>query len=155
MRIGFASDHAGFEMKKYLIGYLKKEGYEVIDFGPDILKRVDYPDYGAKAAAALSRGEVDRVILICGTGIGMSIIANRFPGVRAALCYNPFLAEIARLHNDANALALGGRVIANELAAEIVRVFLDTKFGGGRHLRRIRKIEKIVCAFSEPLKGQK
>jgi ribose 5-phosphate isomerase B len=148
MRIGIASDHAGYEMKKYLTGYLKKEGYEVIDFGPDILKMVDYPDYGAKVSLSLSKGEIDRAIL-------MSIVANRFPGVRAALCYNPFLAEIARLHNDANAIALGGRVIANELAAEIVRVFLETKFGGGRHLRRIRKIEKIACAFSEISKRTK
>ncbi|MCM8758237.1 MAG: ribose 5-phosphate isomerase B [Candidatus Omnitrophica bacterium] len=144
MKIGIASDHAGYEMKRYLIQYLKKEGFEVIDFGPDILKKVDYPDYGAKASMALSKGEIDRAILICGTGIGMSIIANRFPGVRAALCYTPFLAEIARLHNDANALALGGRIIANELACEIARVFLETKFFGGRHLRRIKKIEKLA-----------
>ncbi|MCM8822524.1 MAG: ribose 5-phosphate isomerase B [Candidatus Omnitrophica bacterium] len=144
MKIGIASDHAGYEMKKYIIGYLRKEGYEVMDFGPHILKKVDYPDYGAKAAAQLSSGKIDRAILICGTGIGMSIIANRFRGVRAALCYTPFLAEIARLHNDANAIVLGGRIIANELACEIVRVFLETKFGGGRHLRRIRKIDKII-----------
>ncbi|MCX7704941.1 MAG: ribose 5-phosphate isomerase B [bacterium] len=144
MKIGLASDHAGYYMKKYLAQYLKKEGYEVIDFGPDILKKVDYPDYGARASMALSNGKIDRAILICGTGIGMSIIANRFPDVRAALCYTPFLAEIARLHNDANALALGGRIIANELACEIVRVFLETKFGGGRHLRRIKKIEKLA-----------
>ncbi|MCM8825227.1 MAG: RpiB/LacA/LacB family sugar-phosphate isomerase, partial [Candidatus Omnitrophica bacterium] len=91
-----------------------------------------------------SAGRIDRAILICGTGIGMSIVANRFHGVRAALCYTPFLAEIARLHNNANAIALGGRIIANELACEIVRVFLETKFGGGRHLRRIRKIDKII-----------
>ncbi|MCM8788953.1 MAG: ribose 5-phosphate isomerase B [Candidatus Omnitrophica bacterium] len=144
MKIGIVSDHAGYEMKKYIIGYLKKEGYEVMDFGPHILKKVDYRDYGAKAAAQLSSGKIDRAILICGTGIGMSIIANRFRGVRAALCYTPFLAEIARLHNDANAIVLGGRIIANELACEIVRVFLETKFGGGRHLRRIRKIDKII-----------
>ncbi len=144
MMIGIASDHAGYEMKRYVIQYLKKEGYEVMDFGPEILKKVDYPDYGAKASRALSDGKIDRAILICGTGIGMSIVANRFPGVRAALCYTPFLAEIARLHNDANALALGGRIIANELACEIVRIFLETKFGGGRHLRRIKKIERIA-----------
>ncbi|MCM8817707.1 MAG: ribose 5-phosphate isomerase B [Candidatus Omnitrophica bacterium] len=144
MKIGIASDHAGYEMKRYLIQYLKKEGFEVIDFGPDILKKVDYPDYGAKASMALSTGEIDRAILICGTGIGMSIIANRFPGVRAALCYTPFLAEIARLHNDANALALGGRIIANELACEIARVFLETKFCGGRHRRGSKKIEKLA-----------
>lgn len=144
MKIGIASDHAGYEMKRYIMQYLKKEGYEVIDFGPDILKKVDYPDFGAKASLALSDGKIDRAILICGTGIGMSIIANRFPKVRAALCYTPFLAEIARIHNDANALALGGRIIANELACEIVRVFLETKFGGGRHLRRIMKIEKLA-----------
>lgn len=144
MKIGIASDHAGYAMKMYIIDYLKKEGYQVIDYGPDILKKVDYPDYGKKAATDLSVGKIDRAILICGTGIGMSIVANRFPHVRAALCYDPFLAEIARLHNDANALVLGGRIIANELACEIVRVFLETKFGGGRHLRRIRKIEKLV-----------
>ncbi|HOL49109.1 MAG TPA: ribose 5-phosphate isomerase B, partial [bacterium] len=139
MRIGIASDHAGYEMKKYLIAYLKKEGYEIMDFGPDVLKKVDYPDYGARVASELSAGKIDRAILVCGTGIGMSIVANRFPRVRAALCYDPFLAEIARIHNDANALALGGRIIANELACEITRVFLETKFGGGRHLRRIKK----------------
>ncbi|HON05813.1 MAG: Ribose-5-phosphate isomerase B [candidate division TA06 bacterium ADurb.Bin131] len=143
MKIGIASDHAGFEMRLYLISYLKKEGYNVVDYGPSVLKKVDYPDYGAKVAFDLSTNKIDRAILICGTGIGMSIVANRFPRVRAALCYNPFLAEIARIHNDANALVLGGRIIANELACEIVRIFLETKFGGGRHLRRIKKIEKI------------
>ncbi|HPC28834.1 MAG TPA: ribose 5-phosphate isomerase B [Candidatus Ratteibacteria bacterium] len=143
MKIGIASDHAGFEMRLYLISYLKKEGYNVVDYGPSVLKKVDYPDYGVKVAFDLSTNKIDRAILICGTGIGMSIVANRFPRVRAALCYNPFLAEIARIHNDANALVLGGRIIANELACEIVRIFLETKFGGGRHLRRIKKIEKI------------
>ncbi len=143
MRIGIASDHAGFEMRLYVISYLKKEGYDVVDYGPSVLKKVDYPDYAAKVAFDLSSSKIDRAILICGTGIGMSIVANRFPRVRAALCYNPFLAEIARIHNDANALALGGRIIANELACEIVRVFLETKFGGGRHLRRVKKIEKL------------
>ncbi|HOC02863.1 MAG TPA: RpiB/LacA/LacB family sugar-phosphate isomerase, partial [bacterium] len=116
MKIGIASDHAGFEMRLYLISYLKKEGYNVVDYGPSVLKKVDYPDYGAKVAFDLSTNKIDRAILICGTGIGMSIVANRFPRVRAALCYNPFLAEIARIHNDANALVLGGRIIANELA---------------------------------------
>ncbi len=143
MKIGIASDHAGFNMKNYIIAYLKKEGYEVVDYGPSVLRKVDYPDYGAKAAVDLAAGKIDRAILICGTGIGMSIVANRFKGVRAALCYNPSLAEIARLHNDANAIVLGGRITANEFACEIVRVFLETKFGGGRHLRRIKKIDKL------------
>jgi len=144
MKIAIASDHAGFEMKMYILSYLKKEGYDVMDYGPSILKKVDYPDYGARVASDISSGKIDRGILICGTGIGMSIVANRFPHVRAALCYTPSLAEIARIHNDANALTLGGRIIANELACEIVRVFLETKFAGGRHLRRIKKIEKLT-----------
>jgi ribose 5-phosphate isomerase B len=143
MKIGIASDHAGFYLKASLVKRLKKEGYDVEDFGVGRMKRVDYPDYAEKVARAVSSGTLQRGILICGTGIGMSIAANRFRGVRAALCDNPYIAEIARSHNDANILALGGRIVAEELAWEITKTFLETVFSGGRHYRRIRKIEKL------------
>jgi len=143
MKVGIASDHAGFEIKEYLKDKLKKEGYEVIDFGPEFKKAVDYPDYGVKVAKSISDGEIERGILICGTGIGMSITANKFKGVRAALCNSIFLARLAREHNDANVITFGGRIIAKELAWEITKVFLETPFLKGRHLRRVNKIKKL------------
>jgi len=143
MKIGIGSDHAGFEIKKFLKENLKKEGYEVIDFGIEIKKVVDYPDYAYKVAENVSNGTIERGILICGTGIGMSIVANKYPEVRASLCNSIYLAKLAREHNNANILTLGGRIVAKELAWEITKVFLETPFLKGRHLRRIKKIKKI------------
>ncbi len=148
MRIGIASDHAAFETKEFLKQALKKEGYEVIDFGPEICKSVDYPDYAAKVGYALQEGRIERGILLCATGQGMSITANKFPAVRAAVCNDLYLAQMARQHNDANCLTMGGRVVAKELAWEIVKVFLETPFQGGRHMRRVNKIRKIADEYN-------
>ena len=145
MKIGIASDHAGFEFKKYLKEKLKKEGYEVIDFGTEVNKSVDYPDYAAKVARNIEGKKIERGILICGTGIGMSMSANKFEEVRAAQCNSIYLAKLAREHNNANILTIGARIVAKELAWEITNVFLETPFLKGRHLRRVNKIKKLKC----------
>ncbi|MFQ5894689.1 MAG: ribose 5-phosphate isomerase B [Nitrospinota bacterium] len=138
--IGIASDHAGYELKEALKGALERRGLEVRDFGPESQGGCDYPDFGGRLARAVSEGELARGVLICGTGTGMAIVANKFPGVRAALCHNEFTARVARAHNDANVLCLGGRVLAKELAEEVLGVWLETPFEGGRHGRRVEKI---------------
>jgi ribose 5-phosphate isomerase B len=143
MKISLGSDHAGFELKEDLRGYLAEQKVEVIDLGVYNEEPVDYPDIGASVAQKVSRGEVDRGILICGSGIGMSIVANRFPGVRAALCHDLYTARISREHNDANLLILGGRLIGKGLAREILKVWLETGFQGGRHQRRLEKIRAL------------
>lgn len=143
MKIGIASDHAGFELKNYIKEELKKEGYEVIDYGPEIKKSVDYPDYAEKVAKGMQKKEINFGILICGTGIGMDISANKFKGIRAARCCSIYDAILSRQHNDANVLTLGGRLIGKELAFEIVKTFLSTQFLKGRHLRRVNKIKRI------------
>jgi len=144
MKVVIASDHAGYFLKEKVKDFLKREGHEVIDVGCHSAVSVDYPEYGFKAIEKLLNGEAERGILICGTGIGMSIIANRVSGIRAALCLDPFLAKMARLHNDANVLVMGGRIIADGLAEEIVKVFLSTPFEGGRHQRRLEMIESLT-----------
>ena len=143
MKISLGSDHAGFELKEDLRAYLAEQKVEVIDLGVYNEEPVDYPDIGASGAQKVSRGEVDRGILICGSGIGMSIVANRFPGVRAALCHDLYTARISREHNDANLLILGGRMIGKGLAREILRVWLEAEFQGGRHQRRLEKIRAL------------
>jgi len=143
MKIVIASDHAGFFLKEKIKDFLQKEGHEVLDMGTYSSVSVDYPEYGFKAVEKLLKGEAERGILICGTGIGMSIIANRFPGIRAALCHEPFSAQMARRHNNANVLVLGGRLIGDGMAVEIVRVFLTTEFEAGRHERRILLIDEL------------
>jgi ribose 5-phosphate isomerase B len=143
MKISLGSDHAGFELKEDLRGYLAEQKAEVIDLGVYNEEPVDYPDIGASVAQKVSRGEVDRGVLICGSGIGMSIVANRFPGVRAALCHDLYTARISREHNDANLLILGGRLIGKGLAREILKVWLETGFQGGRHQRRLEKIRAL------------
>ncbi len=125
------------------------QGLEVLDFGTFSEDSVDYPDFAIKAIKALLRGEVDRAILMCGTGIGMSIVANRFPGIRAALCHDVYTARMSRLHNDANVLVMGGRVLSPEVAQEMVKVWLTEPFEGGRHERRLRKIEDIERMIKE------
>lgn len=143
MKIAIGSDHAGFDLKLEIINLLKEIGIECLDFGTDTPQSVDYPDFGEKVSRAVSKGEVDRGILICGTGIGMSIVANKFPHIRASLCNDLFTAKMSRLHNDANILVIGGRIVGKDLAKEIVRVWFSTDFEGGRHLIRLEKIKKI------------
>ncbi|MCM8772240.1 MAG: ribose 5-phosphate isomerase B [Candidatus Omnitrophica bacterium] len=143
MKIGIASDHAGYELKEYLKINLQKDGYEIIDYGPFLKKVVDYPDYAEKVAKGILNKEIEYGILICGTGIGMDIVANKFNGIRAARCCSTYDAFLARQHNDANVLTLGGRLIGKELALEIAKIFLSTPFSKGRHLKRVNKIKKI------------
>src|SRR5512134_2331647 len=149
MIIAIGSDHAGFGLKEDVLALLKGTAHEVVDCGTNTTASVDYPDFGEKVARKVSTGEVDRGILICGTGIGMSMVANKFPNVRAALCNDLFSAKMSRLHNDANVLVLGGRVIGRDLAAEIVKVWLTTPFEGARHLKRLDKIAKIEKDLSD------
>ncbi len=136
-------DHAAFALKEAVKAYLVENGITVRDAGTHATTSVDYPDFGARVAAAVSRREYARGILICGTGIGMSIVANRFPHVRAALCNDLFSALMGRRHNDANILVMGGRVIGEGLALEIVRVWLETPFEGGRHQDRLDKFDSL------------
>lgn len=143
MRIGLACDHGGFELKEELKAFLKSTGVEPVDMGSFNEESVDYPDLGVLVAEKVSRGELERGILICGTGIGMSIVANKFPGVRAALANDLYSARCSREHNDANILVIGGRMIGREVAKEIVKVWLSTPFAGGRHQRRIDKIKAL------------
>lgn len=143
MKIGIGSDHGGFELKEYIKEYLDKEGIQYIDYGTNSLESVDYPDYGKKVAEAVVSKEVDRAIVICGTGIGISISCNKVKGIRCALCGDTYSARMSREHNDANILALGGRVIGRDLALEIVSIWLKSEFAGGRHGRRVEKISEI------------
>jgi len=143
VRIAVGSDHRGIELKQAIIGLLKELGHEYHDFGCYSTDSVDYPDIAKEVAVAVSAGKFEHGILVCGSGIGMSIAANKVKGVRAALCCNLLSAERARLHNDANALCLGQDIVGRNLALDIVRTYLSTTFEGGRHLRRIEKIGKI------------
>ena len=142
-KIAIASDHGGFDLKESLVGTLRDKGFEIDDLGPSNADSVDYPDYGIKLAQAIVEQKVERGIVICGTGVGMSIVVNRFPGVRGTLCSDIYTAKMSREHNDSNILIMGGRVIGKELALEIVEIWLNTKFEGGRHQRRIDKINEI------------
>jgi ribose 5-phosphate isomerase B len=143
MKITVASDHAGFEFKGHILQFLSENKIETLDLGTDNLNSVDYPDYASKVAKLISDREIDRGILICGTGIGMSIVANKFAGVRAALCHNLETAEASRQHNDANILVMGGRVLTKPVALAIVDVWLNTDFDGGRHQDRVDKIHAL------------
>ncbi len=143
MKIAIGCDHAGFGLKEDILRLLKSLDINLIDCGTNTTESVDYPDFGEKVSELVSSGKVDRGILICGTGIGMSMVANKFPNVRASLCNDLFTAKMSRMHNDANILVLGGRIIGKDLAAEIVKVWLNTPFEGERHLRRLDKIKKI------------
>ena len=137
------SDHAAYQMKETIKSYLENQGYAVQDVGPQDTGSVDYPDFGIAVACAISSGKFKRGILMCGTGLGMSMVANRFPGVRAALCNDIFSAALSRQHNDANILVMGGRVIGDVLAQEIVKVWLHTDFEGGRHQNRIDQVDRM------------
>ena len=135
MKIALASDHAGFELKEKIKEFLTE--YEIVDFGSENSDSMDYPDTGFEAAEAVSNGDCKRGILICGSGLGMSIVANKVPGIRAALCQTKQFAQLSRLHNDSNILVLSGRFISKYLAKEIIDVWFNTEFEGGRHQKRL------------------
>ena len=143
MRIALSADHAGYELKDRLAAWLTETGHEVIDLGTNSADSVDYPDYGARLGRAVSSGEADRGIAVCGSGIGISIAANRNPGCRCAMVGEPLSASLARLHNDANAIALGARLIGLDMAKACVTAFLTTAFEGGRHQRRVEQIAEL------------
>ncbi|MEK7841601.1 MAG: ribose 5-phosphate isomerase B [Deltaproteobacteria bacterium] len=143
-KIAIASDHTGRELKEDIKVFLKELGFDnVVDMGSNGNESVDYPDYGIPVAEKVSRGELENGILICGTGIGMSIVANKFPNVRAALVNDVYSARMAKEHNNANILVIGGRIAGKGLAREMVKTWLGTKFEGGRHQRRLDKIREI------------
>ncbi len=137
VKIVIGSDHGGFEMKEQVVSFLKNEGHEVVDAGCYSMDSVDYPEIAEKVCATVQEGSVSQGILICGTGIGMSLAANRHRDIRAALCHEAYTARMSREHNNANILCMGGRVLGIEIALDIVRVWLKTPFAGGRHQRRI------------------
>lgn len=137
MRVGFGCDHAGFELKALLIDELTAAGHQVVDMGTDSPERTDFPVYANKVAGAVSRGEVDRGVLVCGTGLGMAIAASRFPGVRAVSLSDCFSARMARRHTDANILCLGARVVGAGLAVELLRAWMNEEFEGGRYAKRL------------------
>lgn len=143
MKIGIGSDHGGYELKQIIVKYLEDEGIEYVDYGTNSLDSVDYPEFGQKVAESVKNKEVDRGIIVCGTGIGISISANKVPGIRCALCGDTYSARMSIEHNNANMLALGGRVVGRDLAIEIVSTWLKATFQGGRHERRINKISDI------------
>jgi ribose 5-phosphate isomerase B len=141
--ISIASDHGGFSLKLDIVSFLNELGYEVKDMGPKNQKSVDYPDYGVRIAQVVTQNTGSRGILICGTGIGMSIVVNRFPGIRGTLCSDLYTAKLCREHNDSNILIMGGRIVGHGLAREIVSVWLNTPFDGGRHQKRLDKINQL------------
>ena len=143
MLVAIGSDHAGLDLKNDVVSLLMDLGHEYDDYGTDTPQSVDYPDFGEKVAEAVAGGKADRGILICGTGIGMSIVANKFHDIRAALCNDLFSAKMSRLHNDANILVMGGRIIGKDLAKAIVSTWMKTDFESGRHLNRLKKISLI------------
>ncbi|MCD6102806.1 MAG: ribose 5-phosphate isomerase B [Thermotogaceae bacterium] len=143
MRISIGTDHAGFRVKEAIKSFLMQKGYKVIDNGTYSEDSVDYPDFAKKVAQDILNNEADYGILLCGTGIGMSIAANKFKGIKAALCLLPKMASLSKMHNDANVLVLPGRLIGIDLALWIVEAFLESEFEGGRHEERVKKIEEF------------
>ncbi len=143
MKIALAADHAGFALKREVMEFLGQKGIEIKDFGCGPGERVDYVDYGEKAVRALLSGECDLAILFCGTGLGMAMVANKFKGVRATPCWDEYVAEVSRSHNDSNCLTLGGRVLPADEACHYVDIWLRTDYEGGRHQKRLDKIAKI------------
>lgn len=146
MKIAIGCDHRGYPLKKALVQEIEDLGHEIKDFGSFDETQVDYPDYALAVSRAVARGDCYCGILICGTGIGMSVAANKIKGIRAARCQDCFSAKMARQHNDANVLCLGAMVIGPGLAREVVRAYLEAKFEGGRHAKRIEKISAIECS---------
>lgn len=143
MVISIASDHAGFEEKQLLAAYIRQLGHEVLDRGPENDDRVDYPDYAVLVASDIVNGTADRGVLVCGTGIGMAVAANKVRGIRAANVTSPEFAALAREHNDANIVTVSGRFVTDEVNRAIVKAFLETEFGGGRHEGRVAKISAL------------
>jgi ribose 5-phosphate isomerase B len=148
-RVAIASDHAGYPLKTALVPVLEKLGFDVLDLGTTGTQSVDYPDFADALAAAFRAGKARQGVLICGTGIGISIAANRHPELRAALCHDGLTARLARQHNDANVLCLGARVIGSASAEDCVETFFATAFEGGRHARRVAKLSRPVIAQTE------
>ena len=148
--IAIGSDHAGFALKALLTDELRAGGYSVLDLGTDGEASVDYPDFGAAVAAAVAEGRASRGVAVCGSGIGISIAANRHPGARAALCTSGLMARLAREHNDANILALGSRIVGVEVARDCLREFLNTPFAGGRHAARVAKLSRPIAERVSP-----
>ena len=142
MRVALGADHAGYEMKEAIKAHLKAGGHKVLDFGTDSAESTDYPDYGAPAARAVADGEADTAVLFCGSGEGMTMVANKVKGVRAALVWQPEVARLSRLHNDANVLSMPARFLTDKQAIEIVDTWLSTAFEGGRHVPRVQKMMK-------------
>lgn len=146
MKVAIASDHRGYHLKEKVVSLLKAEGHDVLDMGPSTEESVDYPDFAALVASRVSDGSVDRGVLICGTGIGMAISANKFPGVRAAACVDEVTAELSRRHNDLNVLCLSGDLISSRVTERLVQIWMSTEFEGGRHQRRVEKIHQLEQA---------
>jgi len=149
MKFYIATDHAGYALKAFVKEYVREKGHEVIDLGPDNADRVDYPDFAKKCAHAVVADQGSFGILICGTGIGISIAANKVPGIRAGLCHDAFTAEATRAHNDANILCFGERVVGKGVIESMLDAFCDTEFEGGRHAGRVEKIE--TCSLGSDL----
>jgi len=143
-KIAMGSDHAGYNLKKYLADKLKEKGYEIVDVGTNSTERVDYPVYGREAAEKVAAGNCDMGILVCGSGVGMCMTANKVCGVRALVCTEPFSAKMSRMHNNSNVLCLGERIVGIEMAWEIVTTWLATPFEGGRHAARVEMIESCL-----------
>lgn len=143
MKIAIGSDHRGHEVKRRIVPLLRQLGHDVLDLGPEGSDSVDYPDYAFQVARAVSEGQVERGILVCGTGIGMCIAANKVKGVRAAPCHDSITAEMSRRHNDANVLCLSADLLGEELIERMIRIWLETPFEAGRHARRVEKISRF------------
>lgn len=149
MKIAVACDHGALNLKNAIIAYLTENGYEYEDFGTYTTDSCDYPDYALPAAEAVASGKCDKGIVVCSTGIGVSIVANKVPGVRCAHCHDAYCAKFTRLHNDANMLAMGEKVVGIGYALQIVETFLTTEFEGGRHVRRVDKISAIEKKYGK------
>lgn len=143
MKVAIGNDHSAVDMKNQVVDYLLKKGFEVINLGTDSTESCDYPVYGEMVGRAVASGEADRGIVICGTGLGISLAANKVKGIRAALCSEPYTAKMSRLHNDANVLAFGARVIGIEMVKMIIDTWFDTEFEGGRHANRVKILMDI------------
>ena len=155
LKIAIASDHAGYKLKSYIYGFLKDKEYSIEDVGTCSEAKVDYPAFALKIVEKLITGNINSGILICGTGVGMSIAANRFPGVRAVNCSDTYTAKMSRLHNNANVLCLGERLIGEGLAGEIVEIFITTNFEGGRHSMRVDLIDEMAIKYWKEFIGRK
>ena len=154
MRIAIGTDHRGFELRAKLIELLQKRGHEVIDVGTFSPEAVDYPDVAAQVAGKVSRGEVERGILVCGTGLGMCIAANKFTGVRAAPCHDDITAELSRRHNDSNVLCLSADLLGERLIDRMIEIWLAAPFDGGRHQRRVQKIDDLERRVEQELRAK-